>query len=142
MQIRKTKIIDEIIIGEEASFTKTITEGDISMFAAMTGDFNPLHMDEDYAKNTRFGTRIAHGGVAQGLVNTVLGDLLGPGVNGVEFKNKYLAPVYPGDTITCTGIIVENDMDLNMVTIKFTLLNKAKNLAVIECMAKAKPPTK
>ncbi|HNH10464.1 MAG TPA: MaoC/PaaZ C-terminal domain-containing protein, partial [Leptospiraceae bacterium] len=64
---KKGKTFEEIQIGEKASFTKTITETDVYMFAGISGDFNPLHVDEEYAKTTQFRTRIAHGGLAASL---------------------------------------------------------------------------
>jgi 3-hydroxybutyryl-CoA dehydratase len=105
MQIGKT--IEELAIGEEDSFSKTITDVDIAMFAAMTGDFNPLHMNEIYAQTTRFGKRLAHGGIAASLVAPLMGmKTPGLGTIALEFHYQYLAPVYSGDTITCVGKVI------------------------------------
>ncbi len=93
---------EEIAIGDTASFTKTITETDVYLYAGISGDFNPVHIDEEYAKTTRFGRRIAHGGLAGSLLAPVLGmKLPGLGTVALEVTQKYRAPVYPGDTITC-----------------------------------------
>ena len=136
------KTIDEISIGEEASFTKTITEVDIAMFAAMTGDFNPLHMDEVYAQKTRFGRRLAHGGIAASLVAPLMGmKVPGLGTIALEFHYKYLAPVFPGDTITCIGIVTDKDTERNIVSLRYTLTNQ-NGIKVIECYAKVMPPKK
>lgn len=140
MQIGKT--IDELKVGEEASFTKTITEVDIAMFAAITGDFNPVHTNEIYAQKTHFGKRIAHGGIAAGLVAPILGMMLpGPGTIALEVRNKFLAPVYPGNTITCTGVVQEKDEERNIAAIYFTL-NNENSVKVMECWAKVMPPKK
>lgn len=93
---------EEIAIGDTASFTKTITETDVYLYAGISGDFNPVHIDEEYAKTTPFGRRIAHGGLAGSLLAPVLGmKLPGLGTVALEVTQKYRAPVYPGDTITC-----------------------------------------
>lgn len=90
-------------MGDKASFTKTVTDIDVWAFAGISGDFNPVHVNEEYAKNTRFGRRIAHGPVAMSLVAPVLGMMLpGPGTILVDLYTRYTAPVYPLDTITCT----------------------------------------
>ena len=138
MKIGKT--MEELVIGEEGSFSKTITEVDIAVFAAITGDFNPMHMNESYARTTRFGKKIAHGGVAAGLVSPILGmQMPGVGTVPLEFKYKFLAPVYPGDTITCLGRLTEKDVKQNTVTVHFTFSNQEDKL-VMECWAKAMPP--
>ena len=140
MEIGKT--IDEITIGEEASFTKTITEVDMAMFAAMTGDFNPLHMDEVYAQKTPYGRRLAHGGIVGSLVAPLMGMRVpGLGTIALEFHYKYLAPVYPGDTITCTGIVQAKDIERNIVSLLYTLTNQ-DGVKVMECQAKVMPPKK
>ena len=136
------KSVEELVIGEEASFSKTITEVDIAMFAAFTGDFNSMHMDEVYTSKTRFGRRIAHGGVAAALAPTILDNSLpGLGTFVQEMRYKYLAPVYPGDTVTCIGRIVDKDVEQNIATVHFTFTNQ-ENTGVIEGWAKVNPPKK
>ncbi|NPV90854.1 MAG: MaoC family dehydratase [Firmicutes bacterium] len=136
------KTMEELVIGEEASFSKTITEVDIAMFAAFTGDFNSMHMDEVYTSRTRFGRRIAHGGVAAALAPTILDNSL-PGLGTLvqEMRYKYLAPVYPGDTITCTGKLIEKDVEQNLATVQFTFTNQDSS-GVIIGWAKVIPPKK
>jgi len=73
MKFQLGKSYEELEIGEEASFTKTITETDVYLFAGISGDFNPLHVNEEYAKNTPFKQRIAHGALPQSLIAPVLG---------------------------------------------------------------------
>src|SRR3990172_6777253 len=82
-------------VGDKGSFTKTITEKDVFEFADATGDFNPLHIDEEYAKRTVFGHRIAHGILTAGIISTVLGgEIPGLGTIFVEMHIKFLKPVY------------------------------------------------
>jgi 3-hydroxybutyryl-CoA dehydratase len=89
--------------GDKASRITTITDDMIRAFAALTGDSNPVHLDDAYAATTRFGRRIAHGMIAAGLISAVLAnDLPGPGTVYLSQSLQFKAPVYPGDTITTT----------------------------------------
>ncbi|RPH97822.1 MAG: MaoC family dehydratase, partial [Zetaproteobacteria bacterium] len=103
MQGRRTRIQD-YAVGDQARFTKTITETDAALFSAVSGDFYPIHFNEELARRTRFGGRIAHGAIAVGLVSTVLGvPLQGPGVCAAvirELHFDFTAPVRFGDTLT------------------------------------------
>jgi 3-hydroxybutyryl-CoA dehydratase len=96
--------VREFTVGEKASVTKTISEADIDAFAELTGDFNPLHVDEEFARRSRFGERIAHGLLTAGLISTVLGMRL-PGPGGIFLSQtlQFLRPVRIGDTITATA---------------------------------------
>ncbi len=95
-------------VGDKGWFTKTITEKDVFAFAEASGDFNPLHIDEEYAKRTVFGHRIAHGILTAGIISTVLGgEIPGLGTIFVEMHIKFLKPVYFGDTVTATGTVME-----------------------------------
>ena len=99
---------DELEVGMRASFSKTISESDIYLFAGITGDFNPMHVNEDFAKKTPFGTRIAHGGLAQSLIANVLGmKLPGLGTVALEVTARFKKPVFIGDTITATAEVTE-----------------------------------
>lgn len=107
----KGKTFNEIQIGETASFTKTITETDVYLFAGISGDFNPLHVNEEYAKQSPFKTRIAHGGLAASLLANVLGmKLPGLGTVALEVTQKFRNPVYFGDTVTC-AVTVSKKID-------------------------------
>ena len=91
---------EDLEVGMTASFAKTITEADIVNFAGVTGDFNPVHVNEEYAMASRFHRRIAHGMLTAGLISTVLGTHLpGPGAIYVSQDLKFHAPVFPGDTV-------------------------------------------
>src|SRR5579871_4423495 len=112
-------------IGESASRSKTITDEDVRLFAQVTGDINPVHLDEAYAAESRFGRRIAHGMLTGSLISAILGnDLPGHGsiYLGQEFKFK--APVYIGDTITATVEVIAYREDKRIATFKTTCVNQ------------------
>lgn len=95
-------------IGDRTSLRRTITEADIINFAGITGDFNPIHMDEEYAKTTLFKGRIAHGLLSATLISSVLGNKLpGPGCIYLKQDLRFLAPVRIGDTITAEVEVLE-----------------------------------
>ena len=99
----ENRTYDEIQIGESASLTRTIRVEDVQLFAAMSGDVNPAHLDADYAKNTPFGDVIAHGMFGGALVSTILGTQLpGPGTIYVDQQLRFTRPVKIGDTLTVT----------------------------------------
>ncbi len=117
---------EEISVGDQASFTKTISETDVYLYAGISGDFNPVHIDEEYAKTTPFGRRIAHGGLAGSLLAPVLGmKLPGLGTVALEVTQKYRAPVYPGDTITCEVQVTGKVERLKAVEMKILWTNQA-----------------
>ena len=112
-------------VGEQASFTKTVTEADVTTFAGLIGDFNPLHVDAEYARKSRFGRRIAHGMFAGGLISAVLGNRLpGPGSIYLSQQIEFLAPVFIGDTITATAEVTEWRPDKWIITLKTDCLNQ------------------
>jgi len=117
--------IDEMQIGQTASFGKTITETDSYLYAAVTGDMNPAHTNHEYAKNTVFKERIAHGMISGGLISTVLGmHLPGPGCIYISQTLKFLAPVRFGDTITATAEVIEKNVEKNRVVLKTSCVNQ------------------
>lgn len=94
---------EDLSVGQKASFGKTVTEADIVLFAAVTGDTNPMHLNAEYAKESIFGERIAHGMLAAGLITKVLGTQLpGPGTIYMSQSLKFRAPVRIGETVTAT----------------------------------------
>lgn len=122
---QKGKTYSEINIGDSASFTKTITETDIYLYAGVSGDFNPMHVDEEYAKLTPFKTRIAHGGLPGALLAPVLGmKLPGLGTVALEVTQKYRKPTYPGDTITCAVEVTKKIPRLKAVEMKVLWTNQ------------------
>lgn len=112
-------------IGERASFTKTVTESDVTTFAGLIGDFNPIHVDAEYARKSRFGQRIAHGILTAGLISAVLGNKL-PGPGGIYLSQKleFLAPVFIGDTITATAEVTSWRSEKRIVTLKTEAYNQ------------------
>ena len=112
-------------VGQSASVTKTITETDVYLFAGITGDLNPAHVNETYAAGTRFKHRIAHGMLSAGLISAVLGTQLpGPGTIYMSQSLKFLAPVYLGDTITATATIKELIPEKNRAVLTTEVVNQ------------------
>jgi len=100
--------LEEIEVGRWAETRRTVTETDVVLFAAVTGDHNPVHMDEVAARASRFGGRIAHGMLTAGLVSAVLGTKLpGPGSIYVGLTLRFTRPVRIGDTVTARVEVVE-----------------------------------
>ena len=93
--------------GDTASISKTITDDDIQKFADASGDHNPLHLDDEFAKSTRFGRRIAHGMFSASLISAVIANQL-PGQGSIYLGQtlKFVAPVFPGDTITARVTVI------------------------------------
>ena len=134
------KTIDELKVGDTAEFTKTVSEADIYMYAGVTGDANPAHIDEVYASNTFFKTRIAHGMLLGGFISTVLGNRL-PGHGTIYMKQEldFLAPVRIGDTVTARAEVVEIIQDKNRVLMRTTCVNQ-DGVTVVDGEALVSPP--
>jgi len=134
------KTIQELKVRETAEFAKTISETDIYLYAGITGDFNPAHINEEYAKNTFFKTRIAHGMIAAGLISTLLGTKLpGPGTIYLQQSLNFLAPVRIGDTITARVEIIEMETEKNRVRLKTVCLNQ-DGTEILDGEAVVSPP--
>jgi 3-hydroxybutyryl-CoA dehydratase len=102
------KSYEEFQIGDATTFSKTITDADILLFAAVSGDNYPLHLDAEYAKTTRFGERAAHGMLTASLLSTVVGLLLQrPGGIYVEQTIHFKRPVFIGDTLTARAEVTQ-----------------------------------
>ena len=100
--------IDDLSAGQSAEIAKTITSEDIMSFAAATGDFNPVHIDDEAGKQSPFGERIAHGMLSAGLISAVLGmKLPGPGAIYMSQSLRFVRPVKIGDTITARAEVTE-----------------------------------
>lgn len=122
----KGKSIQELSVNEHACIAKTISEADVYLFAGITGDFNPAHVNEPYAEKTRFGKRIAHGMLSAGLISAVIGTQLpGPGTIYVSQTLRFLAPVYIGDTVTATVRVSMIDSEHNRVRLETLCENQA-----------------
>ena len=115
------KHIDELKIGDVASFSKTVSESDVYLFAGITGDFNPAHVDEEYSRGTFFKSRIVHGILTAGFISTVIaGQLPGPGTIYISQQLKFLAPVRMGDTLTARAEVAKIISEKNRVILKTT----------------------
>lgn len=132
--------IQQLTVGDAAQFTKTVSETDVALFAAISGDFNPVHVDAEFAKTSLFGARVAHGPLTLALAAGVLGMRL-PGVGTIAVTNHidYRRPVYIGDTITTRGEVAELDADANRARIALTWTNQDGTL-VADGYAVVMPP--
>jgi len=134
------KSIDELQVGEAAELAKTVTESDIYLYAGVTGDFNPAHINEVYAQGTFFKTRIAHGMLAAGFISAILGTRLpGPGTIYIRQELNFLAPVRIGDTITARVEVAEIIAEQKRVRLKTTCVNQ-DGTVVLDGEATVSPP--
>lgn len=133
--------IRELKIGGQASTAKTISESDVYLFAGITGDHNPAHVNEVYASQTRFGRRIAHGILSAGLISAVLAmKLPGPGTIYLGQELKFVRPVYFGDTITATCTVSELLLEKNIARLE-TVCTNQDGAVVIKGTATVMPPS-
>ena len=114
--------IEDLDEGMEASLSKTVTDADILCFSEISGDTNPVHLDDDYARATRFGGRIAHGMLSASLISAVIGTKL-PGTGAIYLSQnlRFRAPVKPGDLVTARVRVIS--------------LDQAKRRATLACSA-------
>jgi len=118
-------------VGDSAEITKTIEQSDIDAFARVTGDHNPVHVDEEFAKTTRFGRRIAHGMLTASLISAVLANKL-PGEGSVYLGQtlKFVAPVFPGDEITARVTIREIREDKPILKLETVCVNQRDEIVI------------
>jgi len=134
------KTIDRLAVGDSAEFAKTISESDIYLYAGITGDFNPAHVNEAYAQKTFFKTRIAHGMLTAGLISAVMaGQLPGPGAIYLRQELDFRAPVFIGDTITARAEVIEIIKDRNRVRLRTWCTNQ-NGTVVLDGAALVSPP--
>jgi len=132
--------IDKLEVGQSASFTKTVSESDIYLYAGITGDFNPAHVNETYASGTIFKKRIAHGMLMGGFISTVIGTLLpGPGTIYIKQTVEFLAPVSIGDTITARVEVLDIIPEKKRIRVRTFCTNQAGKL-VVDGEAVVSPP--
>jgi 3-hydroxybutyryl-CoA dehydratase len=137
-QPRGTICIEDIEIGMIRSIRKVITDRDIEMFAEVSTDRNPVHLDEDYAQDTIFGGRIAHGMLTAGLVSAVIGEQLpGHGTVYLGQSLKFLAPVRPGDTVRAEVEVTDIDYSKRRVTMETRCLVDGKKVLIGEAVVLA-----
>jgi acyl dehydratase len=117
--------------GDSAEITRTIEQTDIQVFADLTGDHNPVHVDEEFAKTTRFGRRIAHGMLTASLISSVLANKL-PGEGSIYLGQTltFVAPVFPGDTITARVTIKDIREGKGIVKLDTVCMNQRAELVL------------
>lgn len=136
----KGKTISELRVGQSDRLAKTISESDVYLYAGITGDMNPAHVNEAYAKETFFKGRIAHGMLVSGLISAVIGTRLpGPGTIYLQQTLNFLAPVPFGETVTAEVEVSEIVADEKRVKLK-TVCRKQDGTVVIEGEALVSPP--
>ena len=121
----------KLSVGDSAEITKTIEQTDIQAFADLTGDHNPVHVDEEFAKTTRFGRRIAHGMLTASLISAVLATKL-PGEGSVYVGQtlQFLTPVFAGDEITARVTVKEIREDKPIVKLETICVNQRNEIVV------------
>ena len=120
---------DEMKVGMAEQMTKTVTEADVILFAGITGDFNQAHVDDTYAKKSRFKERIAHGILSAGFISAVLGTKL-PGSGAIYLSQslQFKRPVLIGDTITARVEIIEKIDEKNHIRLKTECFNQNQEI--------------
>lgn len=121
----------ELTIGQFAEHSKTVTETDVVLYAGITGDFNPMHVDQTYAEKTRFGGRIAHGMLTAGFISAVLGMKL-PGEGSIYMSQslRFMKPVRIGDTITARIEVIELFPDKRRVRLATSCRNQSDEVVL------------
>ena len=121
----------DFYVGEQASLTKTVTDADVATLAELIGDHNPIHTDDEYARKSRFGRRLAHGVFTGGLISAVLGNHLpGPGCIYLSQQLEFLAPVFIGDTITAVVEVTSWRPEKRIITFKTDAYNQEERQVV------------
>ena len=119
--------LEDLKVGQSAMFGRTVTDADIAAFAGVSGDTNPIHLHDGFARTTRFGKRIAHGMLSGSFISTVIGTKLpGPGAVYISQTMAFMAPVMIGDTITAVATVTAIDEKRRRVTLKTQCFNDEK----------------
>lgn len=120
---------EDIHVGDMASLSKTITEHDVYSYAGVTGDFNPVHVNKEFASRSMFKQRIAHGMISAGLISAVLGTEM-PGINTIYMNQQlnFLAPVFYDDTLTATVECKEKNDEKHRIIFTTTVVNQDGNV--------------
>jgi len=120
---------DDYNVGDSAFHAKTVTEADVILFAGISGDYNPLHVNEEFAKTQQFGKRVVHGCFSSSLISAALGvKLFGPGALYISQKVTFKKPVYIGDTLTAVATVKEkftkSEGKLKFITVETNVYNQ------------------
>lgn len=138
--MKQGKTFEELEVGMSVSIEHEVSEQDVQDFARVSGDYNPLHMDEEYAKTTPFGGRIAHGALTASYISAILGnDLPGPGAVFTDLELKFRRPVRIGDKVTATAEVQERIERGNRVVLAVKCEVDGK--AVVKGIAKVMVPS-
>jgi 3-hydroxybutyryl-CoA dehydratase len=133
--------ITDLKPGMSESFSKTVTERDVQLFGEVSGDINPVHFDEAFARKTLFRGRIAHGVLSASFISTILGmKMPGPGTIFLGVTIRFKAPVRIGDTVDATCTVREVDEARRRVT--FDCICKVGDTVVVDGEASVMPPTR
>lgn len=134
MQALHGYYLEDLSVGMSASYAKTITDADVVLFAGVTGDDNPVHINAEYAAETLFKQRIVHGMFSAGLISAVLGTRMpGPGAIYIDQQLSFRAPVHIGDTVVATATVLEIDTERRRV--KLETVCRVKDKVVAEGVA-------
>ncbi len=135
------KTIDEIKVGDTAAFAKTISESDVVQYAGITGDVNPIIVDEEFAFTTPYKKRLVHGMLVASFFSNIVGTKLpGPGSIHISYKVRFLKPSFIGDTLQTKVTVTEVDKSKNYVTLQVTCMNQ-NGVPVMEGSGVVMPPT-
>lgn len=126
----EAKSFEQFQLGDKGSFSKTLTETDVVVFAGISGDFNPLHMNAEFARNTIFKERIAHGALVNSLISTAGAMFVGIGAVYISQLSKFLAPVKIGDTITATMEVTERIPEKNRLKMRTYCTNQKGDIVI------------
>lgn len=138
--MKQGKTFADLAIGMTVQMRKTVSERDIEDFARVSGDYNPLHMDEDYAKDTIFGGRVAHGALTASYISAILGnDLPGPGSIFTDLSLSFKRPVRIGDEVVSTAEVIEMVEKTGRVTLAFKCEVDGKTVVKGEARVKVPP---
>jgi 3-hydroxybutyryl-CoA dehydratase len=127
--------IDQLQVGQRATFTKLVTQADIDDFARVTGDDNPIHLDEAWAATSVFKGRISHGLLTAGLISATIGTQLpGPGTLYLSQSLRWTAPARPGDVLTCTVTVKELVPEKNRAVLTTIVTCEGKEILTGEAL--------
>lgn len=131
MTLLNERSYDEVKIGDTAEITKTITEADVVNYAGIIADFNPLHVNKEYAEKSMFGQRVVHGMLVASFFSTIVGVCI-PGVNALYLSQeaKFIKPTFIGDTITAKAEVIEKVDEKKRIILKTEIYNQKDELVV------------